>query len=998
MENNFQTNISNIRKAIDNNKLVVFAGAGISVDAGVPKWSELIKVMKKEINVSENETDYLKIAQLYYNERQQKEYIDKIRSVLNHKKVQSNEIHEEIFKLNPNGILTTNYDDLLDQVIEKEALPYSIVTRDKDFPYAINNNLLVKVHGDLNNTDIVLKEDDYLNYSTTHPLIESFIKSVFSNKLVMFVGYSYSDYNLKHIIKNVKTILGNNYQYSYLLTTDKNISEAQKNYFKLNGIILVNYSEFEKEILSFLNGNNYYNEKLYLKGKNLKKQGQELLNLLVYINHYNPFLESLKGLNLIEQAFLSLERYSEIKSLSPDFLVNLYPFNVNSKKQYNYHRFSMSISNQRLFERFKKYVVKDQKNKYKLFLPKRFKINSTNKNELEIKLNEVIYRLNLSNIFYLSNYKNVNELKEASSYHEKICNCLTCKYSRFEFDEILDEISISKFDSNITLEEAISVAYMHFKFGYFDKAFELFKELGNKAWTQGKYFQFLIIKTNLLRLNRFIYSDLTKNEKEKANLNKYLNYNIDDIYNRIPYLGKDENTLLAQIKEDYVFDNSRSNILKILDVIYSIKDLYDNKGQKWGDTNSVGEATFYLQNMIGFYTNNNIIYDEFSEFKNTINNGLEIYLISSILDKNYNNKLDYFNNVFSNWFIYYGNYSKIINIISRYKIEFLKYEKIEDTGLLLAKRFFENFYYKTKYETENSKIKKRLEVEFFRERCLRYTKNIFILLAYTELSIFKYNFSDFKTSFIKFLKYESFLDGKSIEYLSKFILSNKDIFNQTDIIEILKSIELKASKYSNFHFYSKIASICLINNYFISDAKFLKSIYERVKHFDPESNIEIYIYTLSTSNNRQEYSKIIHSKLEKTDSVDYYLKCKYYKIEIENNIEMHIINKFLNTFNSTPLNQNFFNFLYYNYRDKLYDLLVINKLDTLIQFFLNPEIFDYKHFNVDWINHLIENNGFIENDLIIEKFKSANIFKQKLLDYIIKNNNKSLYEFYFKIF
>ncbi|MFN7240332.1 MAG: SIR2 family protein, partial [Chitinophagales bacterium] len=730
MENNFQTNISNIRKAIDNNKLVVFAGAGISVDAGVPKWSELINAMKKEINVSKNETDYLKIAQFYYNERQQKEYIDKVRSVLNHKKVQSNEIHEVIFKLNPNGILTTNYDDLLDQVIEKEALPYSIVTRDKDFPYAINNNLLVKVHGDLNNTDIVLKEDDYLNYSSTHPLIESFIKSVFSNKLVMFVGYSYSDYNLKHIIKNVKTILGNNYQYSYLLTTDKNISEAQKNYFKLNGIILVNYSEFENEILAFLNGNNYFNEKLYIKGKRLKKQGQDLLNLLVYINHFNPFIESLKGLNLIEQAYLSLERYSEMKSLPPNFLVNLYPFNVHSRKQYNYYSFSMSISNKRQFERFKKYIVKDN-NKYKLNLPKRVTLSNVKKVELNAKLNEVISRLNLSNIFYLSNYKNVNELKEASIFHDNICKCLTCKYSRFEFDEILNEISDNKFDSNLALEESLLVVYMQFKFGDFEKAFELFKELGNKAWGQGKFYLFLIIKINLLRLNRFIFNDFSKSEVEKANLSKYLNYNIDEIYNRIPYLGNDENTLLAQIKDDYVLDNSRYNLLKILDEVYSIKDLYDKNGQRWGDKDSVMESTFYVQNIISFYTNNNIIYDEFSDFTNTINNGLEVYLISSILDETYNNKLDFFTNEFSHWFIYYGNNEKLLNIISRYNIEFLKYKRIEDTGLVLAKRFFENFYVKSRFETENLKIKKNLNIEYFKNKCLKYSKNIFILLSYT---------------------------------------------------------------------------------------------------------------------------------------------------------------------------------------------------------------------------------------------------------------------------
>lgn len=184
MNNKFFTDVKNIRNAIDTNKLVVFAGAGVSVDAGVPGWNVLIEEMKSEIETPQNESDSLRIAQMYFNDRQQKEYIDKIRSILKHKKIKYNEIHEQVFQLNPEHVLTTNYDDLLEQVIKKESLPFSVVSKDEEFPYALNTNLLVKIHGDLDGTEIVLKEDDYLDYSSNHPLIEAFLKSVFASKIV----------------------------------------------------------------------------------------------------------------------------------------------------------------------------------------------------------------------------------------------------------------------------------------------------------------------------------------------------------------------------------------------------------------------------------------------------------------------------------------------------------------------------------------------------------------------------------------------------------------------------------------------------------------------------------------------------------------------------------------------------------------------------------------------------------------------------------------------
>ena len=60
------------------------------------------------------------------------------------------------------------------------------------------------MHGDINDIkNVVLKEDDYLNYSKSHELIEMFIKSLLFDKTFLFVGYSLNDNNLKLIMSYI---------------------------------------------------------------------------------------------------------------------------------------------------------------------------------------------------------------------------------------------------------------------------------------------------------------------------------------------------------------------------------------------------------------------------------------------------------------------------------------------------------------------------------------------------------------------------------------------------------------------------------------------------------------------------------------------------------------------------------------------------------------------------------------------------------------------------
>ena len=76
-------NLLRIQHASRTDKLVVFVGAGVSQNSGIPTWNNLICSMMEELpSELSKENDVLKLAQMYKDSRGHKEYMDKIKNVL----------------------------------------------------------------------------------------------------------------------------------------------------------------------------------------------------------------------------------------------------------------------------------------------------------------------------------------------------------------------------------------------------------------------------------------------------------------------------------------------------------------------------------------------------------------------------------------------------------------------------------------------------------------------------------------------------------------------------------------------------------------------------------------------------------------------------------------------------------------------------------------------------------------------------------------------------
>lgn len=216
--------IKEIQKAQEKNQLVIFVGSGVSNNSGIPTWGNLIKVIadkikyykcntcKKQQDCSKSECEerydftqdeYLRIPEYYYQQdtsENHSKYYELIKNTLKNDK-DSNPIDDEIFKILPHHIITTNYDALLEKSKNLNSKLYTVVSQDSDLLSKSDERYIIKMHGDLEIPEtIVLKESDYIDYEQKHTLISTFIRSLLVNHTFLFLGYSLNDYNLNLII------------------------------------------------------------------------------------------------------------------------------------------------------------------------------------------------------------------------------------------------------------------------------------------------------------------------------------------------------------------------------------------------------------------------------------------------------------------------------------------------------------------------------------------------------------------------------------------------------------------------------------------------------------------------------------------------------------------------------------------------------------------------------------------------------------------------------
>lgn len=227
--------------------VILFVGSGLSVNAGLPTWAELL-VALRELLDSDDESaaffdglDPTQQAQYLYDQVGKAVVVDRIVDLFRRSAIAPTAAHRAIVSLPVKTIITTNWDNLLEWQFQEDRVTCDVIWDAEQIGATTHRRKVVKVHGTLGEArSIVFSEDEYCRFANSNDIFKQYLRTLLATSTVLFVGYSYRDFDFKLIFQNIREQLGSLAWKSYIFTP--NAGEPERQYFTRRGLIPIHYS------------------------------------------------------------------------------------------------------------------------------------------------------------------------------------------------------------------------------------------------------------------------------------------------------------------------------------------------------------------------------------------------------------------------------------------------------------------------------------------------------------------------------------------------------------------------------------------------------------------------------------------------------------------------------------------------------------------------------------------------------------------------------------
>lgn len=207
--------------AIRADKLVVFAGAGASMDkpTSLPNFFELTKEIAQDTGrIIKDEPCEVFLGALKAREINVHSIAA---SILTRDCLKHNPLHETIVNLFPSSdkvkIVTTNYDQMFEQVVEEMGVNVPVYNAPA-LPLGNDINGIIHIHGNVSDSkNMVITDEDFGRAYLTEGYAARFLVRLFESYTVLFIGYSYNDTILRYLTRAMSRVHSAN---RFILTTD----------------------------------------------------------------------------------------------------------------------------------------------------------------------------------------------------------------------------------------------------------------------------------------------------------------------------------------------------------------------------------------------------------------------------------------------------------------------------------------------------------------------------------------------------------------------------------------------------------------------------------------------------------------------------------------------------------------------------------------------------------------------------------------------------------
>lgn len=960
----FQDKIKDIRQAKENEKLVIFVGAGVSKNSNIPTWGELIKVFADELKYNNctvcsfkndnvckdnclrkydfSQDEFLKIPQYYYDKDKSDKHFDYyniIRKTLDID-TESNKIDEIIMELLPDQIITTNYDSLLEEAKSPNTRLYNVVYKDEDLLKQSNKHYIIKMHGDIHDLhSIVLKENDYISYSQTHILIETKIKSLLIDHTFLFVGYSLNDYNLKLILGWI----------NYLAKENK-VQERPKNY-----IIQVDDKATEDYIKLYLEANNVYilntndlPKKIKDKNNHIKLSsfGREVYSCLDYIlDSENDFLAE----PLVDILLDKFKIFKDFKRISYQDLIEAYSFKGTKLNGY-----MMEFHDKNEYEKIKKIILCET--------------------DKAIELGKIFTKAGIKYIYCIINHK--VEETEIMDSPESNDEELFSFYLDYKYDDILNKIN--KIDDN---ELKIYYSYLinYNEITNTEDYMHLLNKVKDKLLKNKSTYKLLIYEYNEIAFKKLKYLEVDDDYKK-----------VETIINQLPEKNKKAYGFMKEI----LFGGEK-NLLRQKNLFEKCENTYvkNRNSTYWGlPLVNLLEIQGMAYDYYFYFKLNNLTLDYFSNTRNYFKYYLKTILCTYWPEKN--NKSDTWfgkgtelqeyeiNRYDLDMFIRYTAPKELLEWIDKYKVKEIKLSNDLNNKVIITK--FENlcgcivsYYNRFMYDYLYSFSIIICKLNFNREEKTDIVKELLKLI-----NVCKGEYNGLIVNILEpvYIICKEFI-GENIEefvqLLSNLIDYNviKEAENRGTINQLCKIYDL-LSKYKTDCIYIAIEDI--LKNEMIDTKEKLNCMFMLRKNLN-DKQIKKYVQLLNSS---------------KLENINYE---NVFWLVYDNIIEMneYIIDKYINIIESEIINRNgairtipdhlqtsIELLIILHLLGKLKDISFLEKYkeySVFLKFIFEPDTFDYSGVDINnymWVN-FFKNKEYLDiilnhkNDIPIDKIKTA---------------------------
>lgn len=238
---------SDLHQQLANGEVCAFAGAGLSMGAGLPGWYDLISQLSQRIGYDlppakwATSDTLIDAAQAYVNSQGLHSLITTLRRSLDSTGKAPTAAHRALADLPISLVFTANYDNLLERAYRDAGKRVNLITKDSLIPFiergagVVN---VIKLWGDLDQPEsIVLTREQFERFFLERPQLVKLLETQFGLSTMLYLGWSHRDPHFNLIFGEILARYGGTMKPGYAVMFD--VTAAQRDEFKRKQIRLV---------------------------------------------------------------------------------------------------------------------------------------------------------------------------------------------------------------------------------------------------------------------------------------------------------------------------------------------------------------------------------------------------------------------------------------------------------------------------------------------------------------------------------------------------------------------------------------------------------------------------------------------------------------------------------------------------------------------------------------------------------------------------------------